>query len=46
MIAPALLDRDEKAWLNAYHARVRKTLSPKLDTKSRKWLARATAAIA
>jgi len=45
MIAPALLDRDEKAWLNAYHARVRKILSPKLDAKSRKWLARATAAI-
>ena len=42
MIAPALLDRDEKAWLNAYHARVRKTLSPKLDAQARKWLAAAT----
>jgi len=45
MIAPALLDHGEKAWLNAYHARVRKVLSPKLDAHARKWLARATAAI-
>jgi Xaa-Pro aminopeptidase len=32
-------------WLNAYHARVRKTLSPLVDAKTRKWLREATRAI-
>jgi len=43
----AALTADELAWLNAYHARVRKELGPlldaKADTKTRQWLARATA---
>jgi Xaa-Pro aminopeptidase len=37
-----LLSRDEIAWLDAYHARVRKSLSPHLDAATRKWLAAAT----
>ena len=42
MIEPKLLDADERSWLNAYHDRVRKTLSPKLDARARKWLVAAT----
>ena len=45
LIDARLLSRDEIAWLNAYHARVRKTLSPHLDAATRKWLAAATRAI-
>jgi Xaa-Pro aminopeptidase len=30
------------AWLNAYHKRVRETLSPNLDEATRTWLAAAT----
>jgi Xaa-Pro aminopeptidase len=42
LVEPALLDAEEIAWLNAYHARVRKALSPHVAPASRKWLARAT----
>ncbi len=45
MIEPSLLDATEKAWLNGYHARVRETLSPLVDEKTRAWLAGATAAV-
>jgi Xaa-Pro aminopeptidase len=41
----SLLDEDERAWLNAYHARVRKTLSPLLSAPERAWLKQATAAV-
>ncbi|MDR3435811.1 aminopeptidase P family protein [Telmatospirillum sp.] len=46
----ALIDRDllneeEAAWLNAYHARVRSDLSPLLDGPTAAWLAEATRAI-
>jgi Xaa-Pro aminopeptidase len=37
-----LLDGDEIAWLNAYHARVRKALSPLVEPDVRRWLAAAT----
>jgi len=37
-----LLDEGERRWLNDYHARVRKVLSPLVDKASRKWLAQAT----
>jgi Xaa-Pro aminopeptidase len=37
-----LLDADEAAWLNAYHARVRKALSPLVEHDVRRWLAAAT----
>ncbi len=41
----SMLDAEEKAWLNAYHARVRKTLSPLLSAPERAWLKQATAAV-
>ena len=37
------MSADEIAWLDAYHARVRKTHSKGLDDKERAWLERATA---
>lgn len=43
LIDRAALSRDEIAWLDAYHARVRDALSPQLDKDARAWLARATA---
>ena len=45
LIAPALLDDGERAWLNAYHARVLATIGPLLDNDARAWLEQATAAI-
>ena len=41
-IAPGLLLGHERDWLNAYHARVRDTLTPHLDADAAAWLARAT----
>lgn len=37
-----LMDRDEIKWLNDYHDRVRRTLSPLVDSTTRRWLAAAT----
>ena len=37
-----LLDPEELKWLNEYHARVRKSLSPLVDRATRRWLATAT----
>ncbi|HLH10406.1 MAG TPA: aminopeptidase P family protein [Methylovirgula sp.] len=45
LVEPRLLTAEEIDWLNAYHARVRKTLSPLVGPKLRKWLVRATRAI-
>ena len=42
LIAPALLEAGEIAWLDAYHARVRATLAPALDAETRRWLEAAT----
>ncbi len=42
LIEVRLLDADEIAWLNAYHARVRKALSPLVEPALRAWLRRAT----
>ncbi len=42
LIGPKLMDADEIAWLNDYHARVRKTLAPRVDASTRSWLAKAT----
>ncbi len=42
LIAPKLLDADERRWLNAYHAHVRLTLWPHLEADARKWLKNAT----
>jgi Xaa-Pro aminopeptidase len=38
-----LLDEEEIAWLDAYHAEVRAVLSPLVDDATRAWLAAATA---
>jgi Xaa-Pro aminopeptidase len=42
LIEAKLLDAEEIAWLNAYHADVRKALSPHVEPALRKWLARAS----
>jgi Xaa-Pro aminopeptidase len=42
LVEPKLLDADEIAWLDGYHARVRKTLSPRVDASTRAWLVKAT----
>ena len=38
LIDPALLTRDELAWLNAYHAQVFETLSPEMTGDDLAWL--------
>jgi Xaa-Pro aminopeptidase len=43
LIVPGMLTADELDWLNAYHARVRKELSPQLKGGALKWLKSATA---
>ena len=45
LIDPALLTRDELAWLNAYHAEVRRKIAPLLKGADRSWLREATASI-
>ena len=42
LIEPKLMDADEIAWLDAYHARVRKTLAPRVDASTRRWLTKVT----
>ena len=42
LIDVPLLTREEIAWIDAYHARVRETLSPLVDDKTRAWLEAAT----
>ena len=37
-----LLTEAEKAWLNAYHARVREVVAPQIDEATRAWLNEAT----
>lgn len=46
LIEPALLTPDEAAWLDAYHARVRETLTPLVDEATAAWLAEATQPLA
>jgi Xaa-Pro aminopeptidase len=43
MIVPDLLDAAERAWLDAYHARVAETLAPSLDEDTARWLRAACA---
>ncbi len=45
LIDADVLTPDERAWLNDYHARVLRELTPHLDTDSVAWLTRTTAAI-
>jgi Xaa-Pro aminopeptidase len=46
LVEPALLSREEIAWLDAYHARVRETLMPNVDAATAQFLAAATRPIA
>ena len=46
LVDPALLTERERHWLDAYHARVRETLTPLVDPATATWLARATRPIA
>jgi Xaa-Pro aminopeptidase len=43
LVEPKLLDGEEIAWLNAYHARVRREISPLVEPGVRRWLFGATA---
>ena len=45
LIDPTLLTEKEREWLDRYHARVRETLSPLLDERTKEWLREATAPI-
>ena len=42
LIETSLLDDEEIAWLDAYHKRVRDTLTPLVDAATEHWLAQAT----
>jgi Xaa-Pro aminopeptidase len=42
LVVPELLSAAELAWLNAYHARVRKAIGPELGPDDRAWLEQAT----
>jgi Xaa-Pro aminopeptidase len=46
LIEPRLLAPEEIAWLAAYHARVRETLTPLVDAATRDWLLTATTLLA
>jgi Xaa-Pro aminopeptidase len=43
LVDPVLLTGEERAWLDAYHARVRAEIGPQLDAAARAWLEAATA---
>lgn len=43
LIEPALLAPEERAWVDAYHARVLAEVAPQLEAPVRDWLARACA---
>ena len=45
LVDGALLTQGERDWLNAYHARVRDSLSHLVDEPTRDWLDRATRSI-
>jgi Xaa-Pro aminopeptidase len=45
LIAADMLTASEIAWLDDYHRRVRETLSPLVDSETKAWLERATAAL-
>jgi Xaa-Pro aminopeptidase len=42
LVDRAMLTPEETLWLDAYHARVAKTLAPLVDDKTRAWLSDAT----
>ena len=42
LVVPEMLSPAERAWLDAYHARVRDSVGPLVDKETRAWLAQAT----
>ncbi len=46
LVERALMTADEIAWLDAYHARVRREIGPLVDAETRVWLEAATAPLA
>lgn len=45
LIVKQLLSKDEREWLDTYHARVWETIGPQLEGEAKTWLEAATAAI-
>jgi Xaa-Pro aminopeptidase len=45
LVETSLLTEGERAWLNAYHLRVRETLQHLVDDEARVWLERVTRSI-
>ncbi|MBI1775314.1 MAG: aminopeptidase P family protein [Proteobacteria bacterium] len=45
LVEPSLMTEGELDWLNAYHARVRETITPLVDHETALWLAAATAPV-
>ncbi|MDX1781708.1 MAG: aminopeptidase P family protein [Thalassovita sp.] len=45
LIRPDMLSKDERGWINAYHAACRDKISPRLGEAARLWLRDATAAL-
>ena len=43
VLVPEMLDADERAWLDAYHAETWRRLSPRVSESARAWLRAATA---
>ena len=43
LVEPGLLGAEERAWVDAYHARVRERITPRVDPATAAWLERATA---
>jgi Xaa-Pro aminopeptidase len=46
LVEPALMTAAEIAWLDAYHARVREAIGPKVDPDAARWLTAATRPLA
>jgi len=46
LVEPSLMTADEVAWLDDYHARVRREIAPLVDTGTQAWLNAATRPIA
>lgn len=45
LIIPKLLSREERQWLNSYHSKVYRLISPRLRTEEKEWLLQKTARI-
>ena len=45
LILPGMLDADERAWLDAYHAEVLDVIGPRVSTGAAEWLRAACAPI-